>query len=253
MRHAILAVDETRRRVQQQRLGHADVRVIRFVRARKLLVIKATAGNSELASRLEALLALGDPDGEVAFAYSVKEAVARFKPEIPRPQLTCCATSSITLRSVRLLPKCEPWRDLVQLVRSHPRLASGQGVQRSHRGHEQPVETGQAGGLRVHQLRELPHPGPALRASPTSESSTRSWWRDVAHPAETGRATCLQGVVARRHGRSSGSVWADHPFGGPRSADRLARCQGPGSGRLGWPPGLSSCPFPGSMGQCPAA
>ena len=51
------------------------------------MVIKATAADTELTSRLESLLALGDPDGEVAFAYSVKEAVAAFsmKPQIPRP------------------------------------------------------------------------------------------------------------------------------------------------------------------------
>jgi transposase len=42
------------------------------------LVIKATADDPELQERLEGLLALGDPDGEVAFAYSMKEAVAQF-------------------------------------------------------------------------------------------------------------------------------------------------------------------------------
>jgi transposase len=78
MRHAILAVDQTRRRVQQQRLGHRGRAADPLYRARKLLVIKATANDTELTSRLESLLALGDPDGEVAFAYSVKEAVARF-------------------------------------------------------------------------------------------------------------------------------------------------------------------------------
>jgi transposase len=78
MRHAILAVDQTRRRVQQQRLGHRGRRDDPLYRARKLLVVKATAGDAELTSRLESLLALGDPDGEVAFAYGVKEAVARF-------------------------------------------------------------------------------------------------------------------------------------------------------------------------------
>jgi transposase len=78
MRHAILGVDQTRRRVQQQRLGHRGRRDDPLYRARKLLVITATAGDAELTSRLESLLVLGDPDGEVAFAYSVKEAVARF-------------------------------------------------------------------------------------------------------------------------------------------------------------------------------
>ncbi len=78
MRHAILAVDQVRRRVQQQRLGHRGRAGDPLYRARKLLVIGATATDPALQERLEGLLALGDPDGEVAFAYSVKEAVAAF-------------------------------------------------------------------------------------------------------------------------------------------------------------------------------
>lgn len=78
MRHANLAVDQVRRRVQQQRLGHRGRAGDPLYRARKLLVIKATATDPELQERLAGLLALGDPDGEVAFAYSVKEAVAQF-------------------------------------------------------------------------------------------------------------------------------------------------------------------------------
>jgi transposase len=78
MRHAILAVDQVRRRVQQQRLGHRGRAGDPLYKARKLLVIKATANDPELQERLEGLLALGDPDGEVAFAYSMKEAVAQF-------------------------------------------------------------------------------------------------------------------------------------------------------------------------------
>jgi transposase len=78
MRHAIAAVDEVRRRVQQQRLGHRGRSDDPLYKARKLLVIKETSNDPDLQARLEGLLALGDPDGEVAFAYGVKEAVARF-------------------------------------------------------------------------------------------------------------------------------------------------------------------------------
>lgn len=78
MRHALLAVDQVRRRVQQQREGHRGRRDDPLYRARKLLVLKATSTDPDLQSRLEGLLALGDPEGEVAFAYGVKEAVARF-------------------------------------------------------------------------------------------------------------------------------------------------------------------------------
>jgi hypothetical protein len=51
MRHAILAVDQTRRRVQQQHLGHRGRAADPLSRARKLLVIKATAGDAELTPR----------------------------------------------------------------------------------------------------------------------------------------------------------------------------------------------------------
>jgi transposase len=78
MRHAIMAVDEVRRRVQQQRLGHRGRSDDPLYKARKLLVLGATSSDPDLQARLEGLLALGDPEGEVAFAYGVKEAVARF-------------------------------------------------------------------------------------------------------------------------------------------------------------------------------
>jgi len=78
MRHAIAAVDEVRRRVQQQLVGHRGRAGDPLYKARKLLVMRATSTDAELSARLEGLLALGDPDGEVAFAYGVKEAVARF-------------------------------------------------------------------------------------------------------------------------------------------------------------------------------
>ena len=125
MRHAILAVDQVRRRVQQQRLGHRGRAGDPLYRARKLLVIKATAATPSSTSRLEGLLALGDPDGEVAFAYSVKEAVARFY-ETDDPE----AAADLLARHHR--PRLEalgplrgaaPGAHLAQLVRAHRRLA----------------------------------------------------------------------------------------------------------------------------------
>jgi transposase len=78
MRHATLCVDETRRRVQRQRLGHRGYRDDPLYKARKLLVMGVTRSDPGLQERLTGLLALGDPEGEVAFAFAVKEAVARF-------------------------------------------------------------------------------------------------------------------------------------------------------------------------------
>ena len=51
------------------------------------------------------------------------------------------------------------------LALAHPdlQLAHREGHQRSHRGRQQPRQTGQTRRVRVHQLRELPDPGSAVR------------------------------------------------------------------------------------------
>lgn len=104
MRHAIAAVDEVRRRVQQQRLGHRGRAGDPLYKARKLLVMRGTSVDPELSGRLDALLALGDPDGEVAFAYSAKEAVARFYETEDPDQATDLLREVIDLCSVRSAP-----------------------------------------------------------------------------------------------------------------------------------------------------
>ena len=50
------------------------------------------------------------------------------------------------------------WRWRTQIAK----LARRSGNQRGHRGRQQPHQTGQARRVRVHQLRELPDPGPAV-------------------------------------------------------------------------------------------
>lgn len=63
LRHVILALDQVRRRVQQQRTGHCGRSRDPLYPARKLLVFGDTANDPEL-WRLEGLIALGDPDGD---------------------------------------------------------------------------------------------------------------------------------------------------------------------------------------------
>ena len=77
MIRAIAAVDEVSRRVQQQREGHRGRRDDPLYKARRLLVIKQTASDPDLQARLEGLLALGDPEGEVAFAFNVSKSKKR--------------------------------------------------------------------------------------------------------------------------------------------------------------------------------
>ncbi len=78
MRLANLALDTVRRRVQNEVLGHRGRRDDPLYRSRKLLVMSASRLDDPTAKRLESLLALGDPGGEVALAHGVKEAIADF-------------------------------------------------------------------------------------------------------------------------------------------------------------------------------
>ena len=73
VRLANQALDEVRRRVQQRTLGHRGHKSDPLYRARRRLL----AGHERLSehawSRVELLLALGDPEGEVGAAYLAKE------------------------------------------------------------------------------------------------------------------------------------------------------------------------------------
>jgi transposase len=68
-------VDRTRRRVQQDSLGHRGRRHDPLYRIRKLLVLAAERLDDRGEARLRGLLAAGDPDGEVHEAWATKEAL----------------------------------------------------------------------------------------------------------------------------------------------------------------------------------
>jgi hypothetical protein len=81
-----------------------------------------------------ALLALGDPDGEVALAYSIKEAVVRFY-EIEDPlEAEDHLRDIIDYGSDRSSPPevRNPRKDTQQLVRPDPRLARSESLERPH-------------------------------------------------------------------------------------------------------------------------
>jgi transposase len=171
MRHAILAVDEVRRRVQQQRLGHRGRSDDPLYKARKLLVIRATSTDTDLQSRLEGLLALGDPEGEVAFAYGVKEAVARFydteDPEaaadLLRDIIDYGSRKSAPAEVRRLARTLRNWFDAIVAwhqarVSNGPTEGMNNLIKRVTRR------------FRVHELRELSNTSPALcrQAQPQS-------------------------------------------------------------------------------------
>lgn len=72
------ALDEIRRRVQREQTGGKGRANSPLYRARRMLTAAEERLGVGVQERLASLLALGDPDGEVAIAYRVKERVREF-------------------------------------------------------------------------------------------------------------------------------------------------------------------------------
>ena len=68
-------LDEVRRRVQNETLGHRGRKADPLYRARKLLVLAQERLDGRAQGKLTGLLAAGDPKGEVTTAWHAKEAV----------------------------------------------------------------------------------------------------------------------------------------------------------------------------------
>jgi transposase len=72
------ALDDVRRRVQLQTLGHRGRRDDPLYRARRVLLMGEERLDGDATERLSSLLALGDPNAEVAIAYRMKERLRDF-------------------------------------------------------------------------------------------------------------------------------------------------------------------------------
>jgi transposase len=72
------ALDDVRRRVQREHKGHRGRRNDPLYRARRVLLTGEERLDDAARERLTSLLALGDPHGEVAIAYRVKERLREF-------------------------------------------------------------------------------------------------------------------------------------------------------------------------------
>lgn len=72
------ALDEVRRRVQNEQTGHRGRRDDPLYRARRVLLVGEERLTVKAAQRLASLLSLGDPNAEVAIAYRVKERLREF-------------------------------------------------------------------------------------------------------------------------------------------------------------------------------
>jgi transposase len=71
-------LDQVRRRVQSEQLGHRGRRDDPLYRARRALLLGEEKLGASAAERLRSLLELGDPGAEVAIAYRVKERLRDF-------------------------------------------------------------------------------------------------------------------------------------------------------------------------------
>ena len=85
------ALDQVRRRVQNEQTGHRGRRDDPLYRARRVLLVGEEHLDPKAAQRLASLLALGDPNAEVAISYRVKERLREFyrcaRPDAARTML----------------------------------------------------------------------------------------------------------------------------------------------------------------------
>ena len=156
-------LDAVRRRVQTEQLGHRGRRDDPLYRARRVLLM----GEEKL-----------DAEGPSVCGHSSSWAIPAPRSPSPIASRSGCVTSTARATSTRPAncskssattastrhaaggPKTRTHDE--ELVRQDRQLPPGPGVQRAHRGAQQPDQAHQAHRLRVPQLRELPDPGAAL-------------------------------------------------------------------------------------------
>jgi transposase len=114
-------LDAVRRRIQSEQTGHRGRRDDPLYRARRVLLRGEERLDQEAAARLASLLALGDPGGEVAIAYRMKERVRDFyrttNPEEARSMLeelvTHCVKKAMPPEVQKLGRTIRTWFDKI--------------------------------------------------------------------------------------------------------------------------------------------
>ena len=169
VRLANRALDDVRRRTQQELTGHRGRRGDPLYDIRKVLLTGAERLTDITRARLDAALAAGDPRDKVVATWLAKEHLREVYAVDDAAQATVlldaviaeCATSEVKeLR--RLGATLTRWRTEIL---AHHRTGDSK---RTDRGHEPAHQEHQAGWLRVHQLREL------------SAASARPLWSQMA-------------------------------------------------------------------------
>ncbi len=158
-------LDEVRRRVQNETVGHRGRKDDPLYRIRKLLTLAQERLDQPGGERLQGLLKAGDPYGEVRLAWHAKETL-RDVYQIRDPGLADEYTRRLAadLQDQSCPPEVNQlgraiarWYDQIAARRPLP------GVERTHRSSQQSHQTHQTNRVRVPQLHQLPDPSAALR------------------------------------------------------------------------------------------
>src|SRR6478736_3843341 len=170
------AVDDVRRRVQRQDLGHRGRKGDPLYSIRRVL----RRGHEHLTDpawdRLLTGLDVGDVDGQVAAAWiAAQDLRLLYRARDPRPS---SAAATPVARALRRLgpPRAAPARlHHRQLARRAARLLRHRRhLQRAHRGDEPADQEGQENRPRLPQLRQLPAPAAAVLRRRLAHSTTNA-------------------------------------------------------------------------------
>ena len=154
-------LDECRRRVQNETLGHRGRKFDPLYRCRRLLTKAKERLDDKGSEKLKGLLRAGDPDGDVATCWEAKEAVRESYAHADAD----VALEWVTQLGHDLQDKDYPIeaRSFGRMAPSDRGLAPGSCQQRTDRGGQQPDQVGEARRVRLHVFPELPDPLTALR------------------------------------------------------------------------------------------
>ena len=158
-------LDEVRRRVQNETLGHRGRKDDPLYRIRRLLTAAHERISDRGQTRLRGLLDAGDPYGEVRTAWHATETVRGIY-GIESPALALRYT--LQLADDLQDESCPPEINKLgrTIARWTPQITNwhiSKVTNRRHRSPQQPHQTDQTSSVRVSQLRELPNPRPSLR------------------------------------------------------------------------------------------
>ncbi len=174
IRLANAAVDDVRRRVQQEVLGHRGRKGDPLYGIRRLLLVGAERLGERGRVRIAAGLAAGDRFDEVGAAWTAKSS---FVPCMPPP--TRSLPGGRWERSTGGAPRCrsrgEPaGQDRLRLGERGARLPHHRAVERTHRGREPAHREGPQNRPWIPQLRQLSAPAPSALWGYMADSPCRT-------------------------------------------------------------------------------